>query len=123
MRKPEHDSTSPPQLIAEALMTEMVSRARVGDHVALHFLRSSARDGNHTAFDVLVECTLASERVALAVEYATNGNEAALHFLLGRAQIGDRTAFAFLEGRLRQGNRLVLSFLVTQAQMRDQVAF
>lgn len=104
-------------------MIEMVSRARVGNRAALHFLKHEARLGNCTAFDVLVECTQASEHVPLAIEYALNGNDAALHFLLSRAQIGDRTAFAFLEGRLRKGNRLVLSFLVTQAQKRDQTAF
>jgi len=123
MRRPEYNSTAPPQPITEALIKEMVSRARVGDRVALHFLKGCARNGNCTAFDALVECTQASERVALAVEHALNGNEAALHFLLGRAQIGDRTAFAFLGGRLREGNRLVLSFLVAQAQKRDQAAF
>src|SRR5437868_418875 len=123
MRRPEHDSTGSPRPITEELMMEMVSRALVGDHTALHFLKGCARDGNCLAFDTLLEGTPAGERVALAVEYSLHGNNAALHFLLGRAQIGDRTAFAFLTGRLREGNRLVFSFLVAQSQEHDQVAF
>jgi hypothetical protein len=119
----EHDSTNSPQSATEALMMEMVSRARVGNSAALHFLMNEARLGNCIAFDALVECTQASKRVPLAIEYALKGNDAALRFLLSRAQIGDRTAFAFLEGRLREGNRLVLSFLVVQAQKHDPTAF